>query len=76
MKFKKLGKSQNWVKTYTSVQSPLQTIAAKNNAKENVKIFWSCPVLIDFFPLSHKIFRELYHKERSFATDYFSFFKI
>ena len=47
-----LEKSQIRVETYTSAQSPLQNltlaIVVKTHAKVDIKLFLSCPILLDF----------------------------
>lgn len=54
-KIGKLGKFKNWMGIQPSAQSAIQrktlVIVVEDDAKANIKIFWSCLILLDFFTL-------------------------
>ena len=50
-------KSQDWVETQANVQSLLQKLVFGNSGqtyeKADIKVFWSCPILLDFLTFGH-----------------------
>ena len=46
----KKKKSQSWVDTQASAQFPIQKLifGTSGNSKTDIKIFLSCPILLDF----------------------------
>ena len=54
-------KPPNWVETLLNLPSRNNTlvITLKNYAKADIKVFCSCPVLLNFLTLSHKFCPQL-----------------
>ena len=54
-KIGKLGKFKNWMGIQPSAQSAIQrktlVIVVEDDSKANIKVFWSCLILLDFFTL-------------------------